>query len=265
VNLFNAMAQIGWAIFGFGMIFVWVFSANADFSFLNFRGPFEIAVGRVTGVETTGASENRQPVYRHHYDFSVAGRVFSGTSYATGREVPSGEVVTVEYEAGDPSRSRIEGMRRGQFGPAVLFVLIFPLAGLGILIPAMLMGRRRSYLLRHGVFTTGVLKSKSATNMTVNKRRVFALTFEFTGRDGRRHEAVTRSSLPQQLEDDSQEPLLYDPENPSKAFLLDEAPARPKLEMNGDLVGRPIAAAASLILPLLVSGANALVLIYKLK
>lgn len=264
VNLFNGVAQAGWAFFGFGMIFFWVFTANADFSFFNFRGPHEIAIGRVTGVERTGASENKRPIYAHHYEYPVGLMRLRGTSYVTGRELSAGEVVTVEYDGADPTRSRIEDMRRAMFSPFVLVVAIFPLVGLGILIPSMIMGRRRSHLLRNGYFTTGTLKSKSPTNMTVNKRRVFALTFEFVGRDGRHHETVAKTSQTDRLEDEAQEPLLYDIDDPSKAYILDEAPARPRLEPNGDLAGNPIAAVASLILPIIVTGSNVLALLYKL-
>jgi hypothetical protein len=264
VNTFNWIAQMGWAIFGFSMIFFWAFAWNADFSFINFREPFERTVGRVTAVESTGASENRQSITLHRYEYFVDGNTYRGTSYTTGQELQKGDEVTIEYKA-DPPRSRIVGMRRGEFGPFVLFVVIFPLAGLGILVPSTIVGRKRSYLLRCGVFTTGMLKSKTATNMTVNNRRVFALTFEFTARDGRHFETEAKSSQPGTLEDEAQEPLLYDPDNPSIAYLLDEAPARPKMEMNGDLIGRPIAALASLILPILVTGTNTLVVLLKLK
>jgi len=265
VNTFNGIAQIGWAIFGFSMIFFWTFAWNADFSFINFREPLQRTAGRVTAVESTGASENRRTITRHRYHYYVDGDSYDGTSYTTGQELQNGDQVQIEYKAGDPSRSRIMGMRRGEFGPFVLFVVIFPLAGLGILVPSTRVGRKRTYLLRCGVLTTGVLKSKRATNVTVNNRRVFALTFEFTARDGRHFETEAKSSQPQKLEDEAQEPLLYDPDNPSIAYLLDDAPARPKMEMNGDLIGRPLAAMASVILPILVAGTNTLVVLLKLK
>jgi hypothetical protein len=262
-NLFNAGSQIGWAVFGFGMIFFWGFVANADLSFLNFRGPHAQAIGRVTSVEPTGASVNKRRVLAHHYKYPVAGNSLTGSSYSHMQELQPGDVVTVEYDPADPARSRIEGMRRRMFGPVVLLVAIFPLVGLIILIGSTAMGRKRIQLLRDGIFTTGTLKSKSATNMRVNRRTVFALTFEFTARDGRRHEMEATSSTPDRLEDEAQEPLLYDPENPAKAFLLDDAPSRPKMEMNGDLTGNPSAAFASLILPSLVTGANLLFLLYR--
>src|SRR5687768_18324521 len=125
VNVFNLFAQIGWFVFGFGMIFAWVFIGNADFSFLTFRGPHAERYGRVTSVENTGASENDSPVVAHHYEFSVAGSRYSGTSYTTGGSKSAGDQVTVEYDEDHPERSRIAGMRRGQFGPLVMLVLIF--------------------------------------------------------------------------------------------------------------------------------------------
>src|SRR5262245_20404942 len=70
VNLFHGFAQIGWFIFGFGMIFAWAFVGNADFSSLTFRGEHPRATGHVTRVESTGSSENRRQVIANHYEFS---------------------------------------------------------------------------------------------------------------------------------------------------------------------------------------------------
>ena len=263
VNMFNVVAQIGWFVFGFGMIFFWVFAGSADYSFLTFRGPHEETTGKITSIRETGASENRQHVSEVHYQFSLAGEGFSGKSYTTGGAGSEGDEVTVEYAPDDPMRSRIAGMRRGMFSPGVLFVAIFPFVGAVILIPSTLMGLKRNRLLREGILTMGTLKSKEATNMTVNKRRVFELRFDFTARDGQRHEAVARSSDTAKLEDEAQEPLLYDPNDPSRAYMLDEAPARPQVEMNGDLRGRTGAAVGSLIVPGLVIGVQALIIYFK--
>jgi hypothetical protein len=265
VNFFNAGAQVGWAVFGFGMIFFWAFTWNADYSFVNFRGSHSKVLGRVTGVEDTRASENKQHIHAHHYEYSVLGVPYEGTSWTKEGQLSPGSVVDVEYDEGDPKRSRIAGMRRGMFSPGVLFVVIFPAIGLALLIVFTRIGTKRNELLRDGVFTTGVLKSRRPTNMTVNKRPVFELIFEFKTRDGRKCEATARTTDPSRLEDEAQEPLLYDPENPSKAYVLDEAPARPKVEMNGDLVGRPEVALAALILPALVTLAHGLVAYLKFR
>ena len=126
LNVFNGFSQIGWFVFGFGMIFFWAFAGNADFSFITFRGNVAEVAGKVTSVESTGASENDTSIMANHYEYSVAGQRFTGTSYTKGGAASAGEEVKVQYSPGNPARSRIAGMRTGQFGPFVLFVTIFP-------------------------------------------------------------------------------------------------------------------------------------------
>jgi Protein of unknown function (DUF3592) len=255
-GLFGGASQVGWFVFGFGMIFFWAFGGNADLSFVTLRGELARTMGRVTNVEPTGASESEQPVMANHYEYSVAGQRLTGTSYTTGSSAAAGEEVTVEYREGDPERSRIAGMRTGLFGPIVFIVTIFPLIGVLIIWFATRGGFRRAHLLRTGVLTTGTLVAKERTNMTVNKQRVYALTFAFTSRDGRRCEAKVRSHTPSRLEDERAEPLLYDPDEPSRAYLLDEVPGRPEIDGTGELIGRPVAAVLSMILPGIVIGAH---------
>ena len=265
INLCNGITQIGWLVFGFGMIFFWVFAGNADFSFITFRGALERASGRVVESKSTGASENDQSVQATHYEFSVAGQPYEGTSYSLGSGASQGEEVTVEYDPDDPSRSRIEGMRRNMFGAWAAIVSIFPAIGLGLVVPFVISGIKRNRLLREGILTTGVLIHKTRTNITINNRPVWELTFEFTDRLGQRHEAKARSTDTSRLEDDSSEPLLYDPNDPSRAYVLDEAPARPQFGLNGEMLGRGGGALARLILPAIVIGANVMVLLTKLR
>ena len=260
VNVFNGISQIGWFVFGFGMIFAWVFIGNADFSSITFRGPHAEAAGVVTEVQETGASENKSPVVAHRYEFSINGRRFEGTSFVTGDRRETGERVTIEYDEDKPERSRIQGMRRAQFGPLVSLVGLFAFIGAVIVYFSTRAGFRRNHLLSNGMLAMGTLVNKESTNMTVNDRRVYKLTFEFTARDGRRCQASTSTSIPERLEDDAQEPLLYDPEQTERAYLLDETPGRPQFEMNGDLRGRPVAAAMAMIIPGIVIAANLLVL-----
>jgi hypothetical protein len=256
LNVFGGATQLGWFVFGFGMIFFWVFAGHADLSFVTFRGELARTAGKITNVRETGASENDQTVVASYYEYSVAGQRLTGTSYTTGTSATPGEQVTVEYKPGNPLMSRIEGMRRGVFGPFVFLVTIFPLIGAVIIYFATRGGFRRAHLLRVGVLTTGKLVGKEPTNMTVNDQRVYELTFEFVSRDGRRCEARTRSHDTRRLEDESAEPLLYDPEEPSRAYLLDEVPGRPVLDGTGELVARPVAGLLAMIIPGIVIGAH---------
>ena len=269
-NFFNGGTQIGWFLFGFGMIFVWAFVMNGDYSFATFRGPFGRAYGVVTRIVKTNASEGGgkhsrgTPIYENHYVYSVAGQGFSGISYSTGERVQMGDRVEIEFQEGQPDRSRIAGMRRSMFGPFVLFVLIFPTVGLILILVFTRTGTKRNYLLRYGVLTDGKLVSKEPTNMSVNRQTVYELTFEFAGYDGRMHQAKARSHQPHRMEDEAREPLLYDAENPSRAYILDEAPARPKLDEMGELHGNLSMTILLLVVPLIVIIGHGTFLLYKL-
>ncbi|HEV7764365.1 MAG TPA: DUF3592 domain-containing protein [Thermoanaerobaculia bacterium] len=263
-NFFNGIAQVGWAVFGFGMIFFWGFVFNADFSFATFRGPYATVDGKVTKVESTNASQNKSRVQANHYEYSVAGVTHTGVSYSNSQSVSPGESVTIEYAEGSPGKSRIAGMRRAIFSPAVAFVIIFPLVGFLILYFATRSGIKRNRLLREGVVAEGTFKSKAPTNVTVNGRRVYALTFDFVARDGQHHEVTTRTSDSSRLQDEDTEPLLYDPNDPTSAYLLDEMPARPEIEANGDLSGKVGGAVRMLILPAIVIVGHGMVLLAKL-
>src|SRR5215470_1081130 len=78
----NGMAQIGFGVLGFSSIFFWVFAANADFSFLTFKGASGRATGTATRVVDTSASQNRSRIHANHYEYSVAGKTFEGISYS---------------------------------------------------------------------------------------------------------------------------------------------------------------------------------------
>ena len=261
----NAIAQVGFAVLAFSSIFFWVFAANADFSFLTFKAAHGRATGTVTRVVDTSASQNRSTIHANHYEYSVAGKTLEGVSYSNGAgDVQQGDRVLVEYFEDHPLVSRIAGQRRKMFGAGAAFVVIFPLVGLGFIWGGVRRGNRRARLLREGVCTTGVLKAKRPTNTTVNNRRVYELDFEFTARDGRRCIATARTSITERLTDEREEPLLYNPENPDDAVMLDEAPSRPRFNEGGMLMGRPVAALFAMFLPALVIVVNTLVLLVKL-
>ena len=260
----NGFAQTGFAILGFSSIFFWTFAVNADFSFLTFWRAHGRVSGTVTRVADTNARQNRAVIQANHYEYSVAGKTFEGVSYSNGDAVRQGDRVLVEFFENAPQTSRIAGQRRKLFSAFASFVVIFPLIGLGFVVGAVRRGSRRARLLRDGICTTGVLKHQRATNTTVNNRRVYELEFEFTARDGRRCLAKARTSMTERLLDEREEPLLYNPENPDDAVMLDEAPSRPRFDESGALVGRPVAALLAMFIPALVIAVNVLVLLVKL-
>ena len=265
LRILNNIGHPGlWAIFGFTSIFFWAFAMNADLSFITFRGPFRLVAARVVAVEDTGAKESKTPVMATRYEYSVAGRPFQGVSYSLRDGGVVGQNVVVQYLESDPAASRIEGMRRRPFGPAAVIITLFPAIAGVFLYFSIRNGRRRRHLLEHGVVAMAKLIDKRATNVRVNRQTVWELTFEFNSRDGRRHETKARTHETLRLEDERLEPLLYDPADPSVAYMLDELPSRPKIDLVGELEGRPAAAALALILPAIVILGNAIALMARL-
>lgn len=229
--------QFGWLFFGFGMIFVWVFGLNTDpTAWLDFRGDLEECQGVIVRCEDTNASENDSTIFAHYYEFETDGQKHEGMSYGVGRQSSSGEKVTVQFPLGRPTRSRVKGMRTTMF-PAflLLFVVLFPFIGLCFMLAGFRKGRKAVRLLANGEQAFGVLKSKEPTNTRINNRRVYKLTFEFNDQTGQTHEATAKTHEPESLQDDAEEPLLYDPIRPSYATMLDHLPGAPRLDEMGQI------------------------------
>lgn len=113
-----------------------------------------------------------------------------------------------------------------QLSGAQWFLLMGPaFAGVGAVMAALAFRRGLAVLrlLRRGVLTQAKLAGKTATNVEINERTVYELKFRFEV-GGRRYAATARTHEPEKLEDDAEEPLLYLPDDPSKASLVDHLP-----------------------------------------
>ncbi|MBW2733698.1 MAG: hypothetical protein JRH20_15025 [Deltaproteobacteria bacterium] len=132
------------------------------------------------------------------------------------------------------------------------FTLIGPaFLGVGGVLTTMAFSRGLKVLklLRHGVLTQAKLSSKTATGGEINERRVYELKFRFEV-GGQRYAAMARTHEPEKLEDDATEALLYLPQDPSHARLIDHLPGRLKVkELTVDSGDKE--ALAHLVLPML--------------
>jgi hypothetical protein len=265
VLLLNVYVQIGCFVLLFSTPFFWLFAGSADLPAITFRGETMRTNGVVTAVEETNASENGGRIRGVHYSYSVNAAAHDGVSYVTGEtDFEAGSLVIVEYLVRDHSKSRIEGMRRGMFGPAVLFVLIFPLIGLGITLGALAWGMRRGLLLVRGVAVFAKFKETRTTNTRVNKRPVYEVIHEYRTLDGELHESSTRTTDVDALTDDHEELLLYDPARPARGVPVDSISPLPALDEAGGFRGSVPGALLRLILPGTVVVVNALWLLRKL-
>jgi hypothetical protein len=144
-------------------------------------------------------------------------------------------------------------------------VLLFPLIGLAFIAFGLMNGLKANRLLAEGKVGLGILKTKTPTGASVNNQPVYKLFFEFTADDGSSYEVVSKTSLPDSLEDEAEERLLYDPYRPSNAVMLDNLPGSPDIdEMGQILAGSLRQSLLPLLLPaltLLVHGAVFLLLV----
>jgi hypothetical protein len=262
----GVLQQIGWLFFGFGMIFFYIFGLEADLSGL-WMGLMDTrqATGVITSVEDTNASENDYPVYAVNYRYVAAdGTEVEATAYSTGYYPDVGQRVAVEYLRGSPDVSRVEGMRRRTFGPGAIFVVIFPLAGAILTFFGLLEGLRASRLLSIGRLAFGKLTSTAGTNTTINNRQVMAMTFSFRAHDGATYDVTSKTSRPENLDDQAEELILYDPDDPTRGAAVDALPGSLQVDQSGVIrPGRPLACLTTLIIPGLTIVGHGLYLFFR--
>ncbi len=197
--------------------------------------PSETTRGVILRVELTSCTENEHRVYAYHYGYRAAdGEVREGVSFAYADAAREGDRVDVRYLRGSPEVAKVEGMRARPFGLAVLFVLIFPLVGLCFIAATYAKGRRAIDDLRNGILARGKLRDVRGTNVVVNNRPVLEMVFEFVDRQGVTQTAKARTTEPAKLQDQPTELLIYRPDRPASAVLLDALPGSPVLSESGE-------------------------------
>jgi hypothetical protein len=220
--------------------------------------------GAVTGVHQTSASENDQTIYGIRYRYQVAEVSHQGVSYALSNRFESGQPVTVQYLVKRPDRSRIEGMRVRTFGLFAIFPILFPLVGLGVAMRGLVTGLLARRLLKIGRLAFGRLVHKEPTHTRINKQTVYRLTFEFSVPEepklfGYRQSAQEATALYQvhhkshqtiELEDEPEEPLLFDPNDPHRAYPIDGLPGKVTVSSAGHIEA-PQSPLKTLALPVL--------------
>ena len=197
--------QLGWVLFGWGLLFFWVFAGNADWtsSFL-FQGELKQAPGIVIDATFTGASVRSQitlthPVRAYRYSFAAPdGGHYDGISYSDeGKQLQKGDTVFIEFPKGNPKVSRIQGMRRAVFKvtPSIIITIVLPIVGLSFLLPGLVKGIRTNCLLKHGELTVGGFKSTISMRTKILKREFYEILFNAYTKDGKSCEVVVRRNM----------------------------------------------------------------------
>lgn len=124
----------------FGGFFL-LFGAAISFAFLDARMFNDSKIdknpsrtqGVVVDIRETGASINESDVLEYAYEYETPSQEsVTSFSYSHYHSYQVGDTVQVEYAPENPYMSRIQDMTTTEMGLAGLFVLIFPLVGLGL-------------------------------------------------------------------------------------------------------------------------------------
>lgn len=213
----------GWFLFGFGLIFFWIFVIQSDITSLYyFRGKLETVSGVVTDckkISSASSNEGRPiaPVYASYYTFKTDnGKEYRGVSYTKWHGYEIGKRYTVEYPHNNPSVSRLKGARRKRTEAWGALLTILPLSGLWMIISGARQGSKKNRFLRTGQCAEGIL-----TDRYIGKKH-HRLTFEFTAVDGKKCSLAVNVPLNRApaLEIGGKTPILYDPHNSSHASAI---------------------------------------------
>jgi hypothetical protein len=262
-NLFGGgLSQVGWGLAGFAMIFMWFFIGFGDLTdSYSFSGDLETARGTVTDSRSTGFSVNDETVIAYQYRFvGPDGSERTGISFRTGRMLEPGTDVTVEFPADDPWQSRIEGMSRAPFGtegPAgfILALVILGPMGAGVVLIAIggSRGMRANRLLAAGHGAMARIKSQKPTGTRINNRTVHEFVFEFVAGDGQTYETTLRTHRTEDVTHEQGELLVYDPQQPEVASLLNIMPGGVAIDDRGQVRVRDLRRTLrSLVVPAIV-------------
>jgi hypothetical protein len=248
----GVMALIGSVLFGFGMVFFWIFVMNSELAYLGSEArAWQAYPGRIVLVEATGASENDEEVVRYLYEYEVGGELHAGRGYTTDWRWEEGQAVQIDLGPDEPEVSRLPGTRRAMFGPAAAIAGIFPLIGAVVLVVTLHNNRRHLRLLADGQLAQGRVVGREPTGTIVNNQRVYRYSIEYQDAGGRSHTLTTRTHLADRVEDQPSEALLYDPEDPASGVLLDALPLLPTPGPDGVLRIGPGGALRTLLVPAL--------------
>lgn len=226
----HPLAFVGWLLLGVGAALGSVFGGMAE----PWSDPFDAGArrwnGRVVAVDGLGLRVDSRSVTAVTFEWPADAPSARTVSY-TDRDAPAvGAEIAIEVQPGDPPLARAVGMRRAPLPAAVRFVLLLPAIGLAIVLFFVRLGLRRGAILRDGDLVLATLVSTEPTNLRVNRRPVWKLTYRYTDRAGVARTAVARSTRADV--DGAAAPMLHLPGTDTVVRLAD-LPAMPRVGADG--------------------------------
>ena len=192
-------------------------------------GPAATARGAIATVEDTTYKLNNGRVHRFFYTFEVDGRERQGRCYFAGGNYAEGCPVQVRYLVSRPELNCVVGGTFDPAGNSILFVVIFPLIGLGVFgygVWGATVGVWRNLeLARDGFVAEGRVTDVVATDVRVNHRRRYEIFVDFDALGPRQMSYYAYGPDVDQArhwkESGAVLHVLYDRQRPKRALVLD--------------------------------------------
>jgi hypothetical protein len=185
------------------------------------------AEATVTEVQGTNMTVNKAKVRRVSYQFITDDDVnVNGYSYMTANVPEHGILATVDYLSVNPRVNRLRGGRVNAFGYFGIFMLVFPMVGLGFLLGSLWYRRSKWRVLRFGDFAMATVQSVESTNVRVNNQTRFKITLEVPSL-GRQAKVETYAYgadvnlARNRMNSGESMGVLYDPAKPKRLVVID--------------------------------------------
>lgn len=219
----GVLVFIGLSFTIMGLVILIPLASTVNYSSLKISKNSPITSGQLIDISPTDSYVNDVPVYKYSYEYSVRNKKYTACSYKTGKDEIKN--FKVQYVEDSPEISIIEGMKSNTF-PMWIFFLIgfFPIIGVFMLLGGFI--KRLMYLriLQIGKITFGVFDRMEATGARVNEQQVYKLFFNYVAEDQKVYKAFGETHKTHKLQDEQFEPLVYNPENPDEAIMIDGLP-----------------------------------------
>lgn len=262
LRLGGVLGTMGWIFFTFTMVFVVVMVGLGEYSrqIAVARAEMVTTSGVGAGWEETSTEVNEQTVVRNFAAFKVKGELYECHGYALDRAIEKGAAVPVQYSPADPTLCKIDGMSTSSVPPWVFLILLpFLLVGGVMILFRWRRGGRFVRLLRHGQLAWGTIAKRESTGVRINDELQWKFTFQFEDERGQSYEVEGRTTEPDELTDEPEEAILYDPARPERAVIVDTEPDLVRLGRDGRWRAPPALKTALLLIGPLITGVLLLV------
>ncbi len=221
--LSKPLSIFGLVFFIMGGFATYMMSGDVLFKQQNIEDNDPITKGIITRVKTV-SDEEGTTTYIHFYKFITdRGETIRNSSEHFKIIAEPGDTLSVQYNPDNPGKSRFTDFEEMDLS-YLYIVLLFPLVGIIIIVFGLIDVMKKVRIMRIGHTAYGTFEGKEATGVRINDRNVYAMFFKFTAPNGKEYKITTKTHQKKRLQDDEKELIIFDLQNPNKAFPVDVLP-----------------------------------------